>query len=335
MTVWIDSSASRRRLGRWLAAGAAVTAGAMFVWPAAPLEPPPATAPPARVTVASEAATPSAPPGRDVPPTDAVRTGALAAQREAGFDEQLFAMVNGRLGGAELWAVFQRGTGSAQTQQRVLAYRALRLCAAASPPFNAYAAPLVERPAWLSDLAAAQADRARTELLQRCAPFASMRPDERLRWERDLGSTLDAPARPGRDAMPDEANAPLAAERAHLRDTFGRYGVAALAWAGAALAEYTEAAADRAAADRTQRSPSITRLGRTIPELALCEVSDGCAADSNAALSFCYATGNCEGSLRDRLLAEFRTDAERDHALLQARQLISALRSGNLRRYGM
>lgn len=280
-------------------------------------------------------------PGSGAPcaPQRAGRRGPDALARNAaaapGFQAQLPAVVHGSMGGAALWKVFQGGANSEDPQQCVLAYRALRLCAAASPPYNAYAPPLVERPAWLSGAATLQADLARSEMLRRGAPFAVIRPDERTRLERELGSALDGPARQPARATESASEPGLVDERTRLRDAFARFGPAALVWAGADLVHYTEQLANRAASGAATRSSLIVRVSQSVAELALCELGASCDTDSNAALSLCYATGQCTGGLRDRLLADCASESERERAMLQARQLAAALRSGNLVRYGL
>lgn len=336
MILWIDSGARARRRQAWRLAGlagavllglAALGGGSVPPLPAPAALTPMAKAPPQAISLRQPGTSPL-----DGLPRD---THNRAAEEPRDFQTQLLAMVQGSMGGAALWQLFQDGTASADPQRRALAYRALRLCAAASPPYNAYPAPLVERPAWLSDAAVAQADQARGEMLKRCAPFAAIRPDERLRLERELGSLLDPPGRSNADPTAANPERTLTAERTHLRDTFTRYGAAGLVWAGADLVHYTEQMAARAATGAAQRGSPVTRLSPGVPALALCELDAGCEADSNAALSLCYATGNCSGSLRERLLADYATPEERDRAVTQARQLAAALRSGNLLRYGL
>jgi len=335
--LWTDSGARRRRRLGWLVAGVALVGTLLVVWLAPPVPPLlPAAEPVQRAAVLPSAARAAAQQAHG-----SAAGGALldASPRSAamapGFEAQLLTMVYGSMGGATLWKVFQGGVNSDDPQQRVLAYRALRLCAAASPPYSAYAPPLIERPAWMSDSAIVQADRARSEMLLRCAPFAIIRPDERNRFEHDLGSALDVSPRPPARGTAPTLEQTLTAERDQLRDAFERFGAAALIWAGADLLHFTEQLAAHAASGAAPLGSPATRLIPGVPELALCELGANCETDSNAALSLCYATGNCTGTLRERLLGALATEEQRGLALVQAQQLAAALRNGDLRGYGL
>ena len=335
MNIWIDPRPVTRL--RWrVALPLGLAAVALLVAGLGWLDRPP-PAPGVRVAWRATDAAPAVhAAGAPLPPDGRTVAAAPSTPAAASFEAQLLAVVYGAPGPQALWQLFQAGRHSTQPEQRYLAYQALRACAASVPPYSALPAPMAARPVWMTNESILLADRARADLLARCTPFSSIGRSDWQRHERELQTALETRPWPADAAAEPHAQAlDLAHDR--LQDFFARYGAAALAWAGSDLVDYIEGLHGLQAASTAGRAtaPPLARLTQGATDLALCELGAACGPDSTAALLVCYSTGNCTGSLQDRLLRAYATQAERDAAMAQARELADALRSGDLSRYGL